>query len=674
MAIQEQVILEVATGKSDLSLSKLKDRIKELKGELNEAAIGSQEYQQTLQKLQQSQNMLRDAMYGSTASAEDLAKSTLGLTDSYNGLVHQMADLKQAFRATTDEAERMKLGAKINEINNQLKAMDAMQGNYSRNVGNYANSITQAFSQAGAMVGGPFSKGVGVANNSLKLLSANPIIAVITVLVTIFQQVAKAIKQNEEASNALSEAFSAFSAIGDLVVNIIGKLAEKVVGLATAFANLVKKIFGVTEAMDKRQELAKKDIELTERQREATMKDAEAQLEVAKLRAKVAEKDKYTAEQRLSMLKKANDLEEQIAKRAADNAKLEYEQIKAKNALTATSAEDKQKEADAYAKMLQAQTAYFQKQKELNRQMTTARREMVQEEREDQQAAREEAKAQADDARTQLEAQKILLDARLQIAENGSEEEMELLREKSRLEMEQAIATATEKIANEEDRAAAIEAITQAHYNRLEALEDQHLQAEIDAETAAIAEQMRQEDIANKQREKNVKDRIKLSQQGAAAVSGLLKSLADAYESDENASEEQLKAAKNMKIAGATIDMLNGVVTAVSTAMQLGPIAGPIMGAINSAAIIATGVANIAKMKQQSTSKTSGGSTTTPTTATVSAPQVAAAAVPTYRALTSASEEDRLNAMASDSRVVLVMSDLEAAEHTRKVQVEESTF
>lgn len=122
------------------------------------------------------------------------------------------------------------------------------------------------------------------------------------------------------------------------------------------------------------------------------------------------------------------------------------------------------------------------------------------------------------------------------------------------------------------------------------------------------------------------------------------------------------------------MDMLSGVVTAISTAAQLGPILGPIMAAVNSATIIAAGIANINNIKKQSTSRDAtptGGTPTAP--AAVSAPQVTSQ-VQQFRAVTTASEEARLDQMAGDSRVVLVMSDLEVKQNARRVQVEESTF
>lgn len=64
---------------------------------------------------------------------------------SYNQLAQTMAELKKQWKATADEAERANLGKQILDINNQLKELDASTGNYQRNVGDYTNAFEQAF-------------------------------------------------------------------------------------------------------------------------------------------------------------------------------------------------------------------------------------------------------------------------------------------------------------------------------------------------------------------------------------------------------------------------------------------------------------------------------------------------------------------------------------------------
>ena len=64
---------------------------------------------------------------------------------SYNNLTATMAELKKQWKATADEAERAELGRKILDINNQLKDLDAQTGNFQRNVGDYSNAFEKAF-------------------------------------------------------------------------------------------------------------------------------------------------------------------------------------------------------------------------------------------------------------------------------------------------------------------------------------------------------------------------------------------------------------------------------------------------------------------------------------------------------------------------------------------------
>ena len=668
--------MSVATGNSDTTLKGLRDNIKAAKDALDGFKVGSKEYQQQLEQLQQDQNLLRNAMHGTTASMEEQTKAAQGVGNSYNALVAQMAKLKQEFRSTSDATQQMKIAAKINEVNSELKRLDAMQGNFQRNVGNYTNSIKEAFTQAGSAIGGNFAKGVTGANNALKLMAANPVVGVVTLLVSIVMKLADAIKGNEEQTQAVNKAASQPSARGDLVSKMVSKLADGIVWLAEKFSALIGKILGTSDAMEANNKIAEESIELTQKQREATIKNAEAEREIAKLRAQAAEKDRLTGEQRLALLQKAADLEKEISKRALDNAKKEYEIIKAKNALRASSTEDLNKEAEAYAKMVQAETAYYNTSRNLATQMVAARKQMAKEEREEVAAAREERKDALADAQAQLAAEKMLNEVRLSVAKEGTDEYLELQKEKADLEMQAQIANAEKTILNEEDRATAIELIRQATLEKIEALEDAHLQAQVDRATAEVAMNAKMEEQKTRDAERQVRQRIALGQSYAKATSSLVSSIADIMEGDSAATEEQLKAAKTMRIAGATIDMLSGVVTAISQAQQLGPIAGPIMAAINSATVVAAGVANIQKIKQQSTARNAGSSSATPTPsvpATVAAP-VIATQVQTVRQLTTATEEERLDRMAGDAKVVLVMSDLEAAENDRRVHVEESTF
>lgn len=109
------------------TLKDLRGEVKELRQTLENTAIGTEEFSNTLGELTKKQQELTDV----TKSGVTAQKG------SYNDLVNQMAILKKEWRSTADEAERIALGDKILDINNRLKEMDATVGNHQREVGNY---------------------------------------------------------------------------------------------------------------------------------------------------------------------------------------------------------------------------------------------------------------------------------------------------------------------------------------------------------------------------------------------------------------------------------------------------------------------------------------------------------------------------------------------------------
>lgn len=164
---------------------------------------------------------------------------------------------------------------------------------------------------------------------------------------------------------------------------------------------------------------------------------------------------------------------------------------------------------------------------------------------------------------------------------------------------------------------------------------------------------------------------LNIMQQAAGGITSIMGTIADAYESNTEMTKEEAEKAKNLRIAGATIDMLQGAVTAYSGAQSLGVPMGPIIGAINAAAVVATGIANIAKIR--ATPITTNGAASTSAPAVVPAPSVTPE-VSQVRTITGASEEERLNQMASDQRVYILDSDIQAKNDQRRVEIAETTW
>lgn len=148
MAEQEKkVILTVDTGSSEKTVKSLKKDISDLKDAILNLEKGTEEYDSAVEQLQASQRELNEVQALTK-------KSAVALEGSYDALTHQMSLLKKEWRATADEARRADLGKQIDEINQQLKEMDASVGNFQRNVGNYVShwegmpEVTQDFGTA----------------------------------------------------------------------------------------------------------------------------------------------------------------------------------------------------------------------------------------------------------------------------------------------------------------------------------------------------------------------------------------------------------------------------------------------------------------------------------------------------------------------------------------------
>ena len=797
----KEVILKVGTGEAVKNVGELRENIKQLKAALNDQDLsnpeGMKKYNELLGELKINQNALKDAMYATTASWDDITNAATGANIafdqnnklvnmqgvSYNALVHEMADLKQAWRATTDEMERAALGERINSVNDQLKSMDASVGNYQRNVGNYIGAMDHLTASFGSMGKGAQSviapiKGV---TTGLKTLSATPAIAILGLLANVLQKVIEGLKSSEENTNAMTQAMAPFAAIGDTVTKVLQGLGGVLAMVVEGFGKLTSAIFGTNEATKERLRLAKEEAALQEQERNNIIANAEAEREVARLRAEAADKTKYSASERIALLEQAGEQERLIAERSVQAAKMQYEIIKSRNALTQSNAEDLKKEAEAYAAVVNAETSYYNKVREINAGISEARNAEAKAASDAAKAAKDAAaakiaaekeyiaKALADEvqaatnraeafrhgsveylaamrdvaafeydqmkrqmdetdaewqarrlaaARKLAEAQQSTTDALIEEGRLALENEMNALATGSLDQLAKAVELAKYNLDNihqaidESDDAflarrleaqqayqgalqaqneAEVEEGRQQYEQRLATLEEgslAYLDAEValkkyeldtlhqlegESEEAFRTRQLQAEKEYYNAKKAQVQSWMQTLSGMASGVSSILGSIADAMEDNTEMTEAEAKKAKNLRVASATIDMLQGAVTAYAGAQSLGVPMGPIIGAINAAAVIATGIANIAKIKATQVSANSSSSQTPIVPAQVNAPTVSPQ-VQQVRTLTSASEEDRLNRMADDHRVYILSSDLEAERDQHRVQVEETTF
>lgn len=184
---------------------------------------------------------MKDNVVIMTAQLGEVNKQVQNLDGSYNALAKQLRELRKEWKATNDEGQRNELAKQMVEINNQLKDLDASVGVFNRNVGNYTNSIIDAFSKMGLETGnlgkvmnGAFamaSSGADSFKSVLTAISKHPIIFAITAIVAVFMKLKDAITKNEELLNKFESSMAALEPIFNLITNAVDFLASKLVDL-----------------------------------------------------------------------------------------------------------------------------------------------------------------------------------------------------------------------------------------------------------------------------------------------------------------------------------------------------------------------------------------------------------------------------------------------------------
>ena len=722
--------LKGATDQTDQSFNSMKDakdKMDSLKAGMLSLDETSEEYASTLKELQTLQDKYNKVI-SDAKGANDAAAG------SYNALSKQMSDLKKAWKATADEAERNSIGQQILEINDKLKEFDASIGNYQRNVGNYAAAFTEGFAEMAdgfdTMVPGvkQAQEAFGKLGGAMKALIANPIGAVIAALVTVFIALKKAISENERAMEAIKKAMKSFEPILNMVSNAVAWLGEKIAvvvdwlgtkltgalefvvnkglnnfingvikginflikplttfyswviggieGIVSAINKIGKAtglfdISGAVDALDKAKN-AVKDFEIGTvnlglsfdkmSAKAETAVDAEKQVGDAAKEATDAineqiaalEKEKAVIDERIKTAEQRSQ-EYYDLLREQENKDWEIQQIRLKN----EGYTDEQIEvfrqshikalADIDQQQLDDADAVAQKRKE-----------------EAEKTAKEVAEAKKQAQEAELARKQEVLDAEIEIEqanqeqrkglfEQNNEEYYNLLKEKENFEWElQEARLEAEGYTNEQ-----IAVLREAHAKRLEEID------QASAETTKMA----------------MADAVDAVASRTASVTGMIGDLFSALAENYDEGSKQSKA---FQIAAATMNMLGGVVSAVASAFSPSNAWMTIYGqaaaaAAMSATVIATGIAQIAKIKSTSTKGSSSASASTApapsTPSTTFSPQY------TSNATGASDVVDLQNAVASgtkdgnkDTKVYVVESEITESQNASKTRVQESEF
>lgn len=454
MAEEVVKIIKIETGGSEQTVKGLKEEINSLRDALLNTEKGSQEYDDILEQLIKDQEKLTDAM----RAGQKGAKAAEG---SYNALVNQMAALRKEWRETTDEVTREKLGKQIEEINTKLKGMDGSLGDYRRNVGNYSQSITAAFSSMGGAAKGMIGPLNGV-KTAMTGISSHPIVAALTALAALLiGGIAKGFKSSEENTNKLRVAFSGLQAIADAITKVFQKLAGWIGDVANAIVGLAEKIgffdTKVGKKFSERMELMKKQIALEKQERDSIVKTAKIESEAAELRAKASDEENYSITQRIDFLRQAQAKEEENLQLEKQILEQKVSILEAQLALTDSTAEELTKLEELKAQVIKVNTQIAANQRSYNKEIN---------------ALRKRSLSEAVAARTEyLNLQKSLIEQEYNNAAEGSEKQLQLAKDLRKKELEIQQEGFKTKIKNRNDYNKAMQLSIQAYNQDIENLE-----------------------------------------------------------------------------------------------------------------------------------------------------------------------------------------------------------
>lgn len=387
--------LELAETKKQLQ-SALKDEKKQL-DEAGKAfksgSLSQDEYKKVVSEATKTQVELTKRLTDTNKSISDnnsaIKVSTTLLKsqeDSVDALRAQLAKntkelnaMSAATRNNTDEGKALVTETK--EISDKLKEMEKAVGDNRRNVGNYAESIqeamssTQGLSGATAAMATSLSGGVNILKVFNATLKANPILAIVSVILVLISTVEKLMKRNSDMAANLKAAFAPFevifSRILDGVTELLGGVAKAFEWITEKVVNLLSSIGLITEettkAANAAKALTKQELAIYEAETNNLVTLSAMRRELEAQRTIVGDQLK-TAEERNAAAQKAIAISKQMEKAEIGVLQQKYNQIKAQNELSYTSKEDRRAEMQALADLQARQADYISQRKELENQ------------------------------------------------------------------------------------------------------------------------------------------------------------------------------------------------------------------------------------------------------------------------------------------------------------------
>lgn len=408
------------------SMTEYRKQIEQLKAEQTKLRLATatsaeeqkkldEEYEKNAEKIKYLNQLIsanRKMIQNQIRSNEANGKSLMSMRAQLSNLTREYDTLDLSTEQGVERAKE--LAAQINSLTEEIKNAEYATGRYYRNVGNYTNSIQEAFKntdfgkwfkiiQDGTGGGAEGFRGLAdtarTASASilegLWSIAKHPLILGLSALIALIAGVVSKINDSEERVNKLKVAFAPLNVVVDVFSNILSNLADILVDVAVGIGNLATRILDFVGAQNQANQsardyadLAKAEIALEKQKRQSKIDDALTDEAIAKAHVRFNNAERQNIKERKQALEDVIALEKKQMQSRLDIAKEELRIAKENAKKDDNDASANERIADLEANVIRIRTEYFNKEKEI----ASKRRELNQKIAEENQKLVEDAK------------------------------------------------------------------------------------------------------------------------------------------------------------------------------------------------------------------------------------------------------------------------------------------
>lgn len=285
---------------------------------------------------------------------------------------------KMSVEQRTNTESGKQLVAQTKEISDRLKELEKGVGDTRRNVGNYAEDIEAATANLGGMTGatGQMIKGMTGGIASIKAfnaaLMANPFVAIASAILAVISAIGKLMDRNNELAVSVKTILAPIELIITKVLDAVAALFAEIVKVFEWLAEAYIKVYNwlglisdeTVKSIETARGMAQAQRDIYNAETDNVLVLARQRRELEKMKTIVAEQTK-SLQERTEAADRGVEILRQMEEAELGVLRAKYEQIKAQNALSYTSDEDRRKEVEALAALEQKQAEYEAQRREL---------------------------------------------------------------------------------------------------------------------------------------------------------------------------------------------------------------------------------------------------------------------------------------------------------------------